>query len=82
MQGQRLPVPVDDQTMKKVAELSGGTSYDASTLAQLKDVYTLQQQIGYQTIRGDASRGWLQLGTLALAMAALAGLLLNRRLPA
>jgi Ca-activated chloride channel family protein len=76
------PVPVDDETMKKVAELSGGTAYDASTIAQLSDVYaTLQQQIGYETIKGDASAGWLRLGTLALALAVLAGLTVNRRLP-
>ncbi len=80
--GQRQPVPVDDTTMKKVAELSGGNAYNASNLQQLKDVYaTLQQQIGYETIRGDASVGWLRLGALVLAAAALAALLLNRRLP-
>ncbi|MBV9353155.1 MAG: VWA domain-containing protein, partial [Mycobacterium sp.] len=61
--GQRQPVPVDDTTMKKVAELSGGSWYNASNLQQLKDVYSsLQQQIGYETIRGDASVGWLRLG--------------------
>jgi Ca-activated chloride channel family protein len=78
----RQPVPVDDETMKTVAELSGGTAYDASTIAELSDVYaTLQQQIGYETIKGDASAGWLRLGTLALALAVLAGLTVNRRLP-
>jgi Ca-activated chloride channel homolog len=81
--GQRQPVPVDDTTMKKVAELSGGNAYNASNLQELKDVYaSLQQQIGYETIRGDASVGWLRLGALILAAAALAALLLNRRLPA
>ena len=80
--GQRQPVPVDDTTMKKVAELSGGNAYNASNLQELKNVYaTLQQQIGYETIRGDASVGWLRLGALILAAAALAALLLNRRLP-
>jgi Ca-activated chloride channel family protein len=80
--GQRQPVPVDDTTMKKVAELSGGNAYNASNLQELKDVYaTLQQQIGYETIRGDASVGWLRLGALILAAAALAALLFNRRLP-
>ncbi|MGC2654480.1 MAG: VWA domain-containing protein [Mycobacterium sp.] len=80
--GQRQPVPVDDTTMKKVAELSGGNAYNASNLQELKDVYaTLQQQIGYETIRGDASVGWLRLGALILAAAGLASLLLNRRLP-
>ena len=79
---QRQPVPVDDETMKKVAQLSGGQSYSASNLSELKGVYaTLQQQIGYETIRGDASTGWLRLGSLVLALAALAALLINRRLP-
>jgi Ca-activated chloride channel family protein len=80
--GQRLPVPVDDATLKKVADLSGGTSYSASSIAELKNVYaTLQQQIGYETIKGDASGGWLRLGAAVLALSALAALLMNRRLP-
>ncbi|WP_231978476.1 VWA domain-containing protein, partial [Mycobacterium sp. E3298] len=36
---QRQPVPVDDTTMKKVAELSGGSWYNAASLAELKAVY-------------------------------------------
>jgi Ca-activated chloride channel family protein len=80
--GVRQPVPVDDETMKKVAQISGGTAYNASTATQLKDVYaTLQQQIGYEPTRGDASRGWLILGTLVAALAVLAGLLIHRRVP-
>ncbi|OHV05810.1 VWA domain-containing protein [Mycobacterium talmoniae] len=80
--GQRQPVPVDDDSLKKIADLSGGSFYTASSLEQLKDVYsTLQDQIGYETIRGDASTGWLRLGSLVLALAGLAALLINRRLP-
>src|SRR6202030_213885 len=79
---QRQPVPVDDVMLKKVAQLSGGQSYSASNLSELKGVYsTLQQQIGYETIGGDASTGWLRLGSLVLALAALAALLITRRLP-
>ncbi|WP_026356811.1 VWA domain-containing protein [Mycobacterium sp. 141] len=79
---QRQPVPVDDETLKKIAQLSGGDSFNASNLEQLKAVFTsLQQQIGYETIKGDASLGWLRLGALVLALAALAGLFINRRLP-
>lgn len=79
---QRQPVPVDDETLKKVAQLSGGNAYNAATLAELKAVYSsLQQQIGYETIKGDASTGWLRLGALVLALAGLAALLINRRLP-
>ncbi len=79
---QRQPVPVDDVMLKKIAELSGGNAYSASSLEQLKAVFTsLQEQIGYETIKGDASVGWLRLGSLVLALAALAALLINRRLP-
>jgi Ca-activated chloride channel homolog len=80
--GQRVPVPVDDETMRHVAELTGGTTYNASTLSELKDIYaTLQQQIGYEITRGDASAGWLRLAAVTVALSMLAGLLLNRRLP-
>jgi Ca-activated chloride channel homolog len=48
----------------------------------LTNVYsTLQEQIGDQDARGDASAGWLRLGALVLAAATLAALLINRRLP-
>lgn len=79
---QRQPVPVDDETLRRIAELSGGNAYNASTLEQLKEVYsTLQEQIGYEIIKGDASVGWVRLGSFTLALAALAALLFNRRLP-
>lgn len=79
---QRQPVPVDDDMLKRIADLSGGSAYTASSLEQLKEVFTsLQEQIGYETIKGDASTGWLRLGALVLAISALAALLINRRLP-
>jgi len=79
---QRQPVPVDDEMLAKIADLSGGSAYTASSLEQLKEVFTsLQEQIGYETIKGDASVGWLRLGALSLALAALAALVINRRLP-
>jgi Ca-activated chloride channel homolog len=79
---QRQPVPVDDEMLQKIAELSGGDAYTASSLEQLKGVFTnLQEQIGYETIKGDASVGWLRLGALMLGLAALAALMINRRLP-
>jgi Ca-activated chloride channel homolog len=79
---ERVPVPVDPEMMKKIAQLSGGESYTAADTAELKKVYsTLQEQIGYETTRGEASIGWLRLGALVAALAALAALLINRRLP-
>jgi Ca-activated chloride channel family protein len=79
---QRQPVPVDDEMLKKIAQLSNGQAYTASNVEQLKEVFTnLQEQIGYETRKGDASAGWLRLGALVAALAALAALLINRRLP-
>ena len=79
---QRQPVPVDDEMLKQIAELSGGEAFTAGSLSELNRVYsTLQEQIGYETIKGEASIGWLRLGTLILVGAVLAALLINRRLP-
>jgi len=82
MDGQRTPVPVDDEMLKKIAQLSGGQSYSASNVEELKEVFTnLQEQIGYEIQKGDAGTGWLRLGSLVLALAAVCALLVNRRLP-
>ena len=81
--GSTIPVPVDDQTLKKICEITDGQAFHADSLESLKNVYsTLQRQIGYETVKGDASLAWMLLGAVAMAGAVLAGLLLNRRLPA
>ena len=80
---QRQPVPVDDETLQEGRRaLRWQVPTTPPAWQELKDVYaSLQQQIGYETIKGDASVGWLRLGALVLALAALAALLINRRLP-
>jgi len=44
-------------------------------------VYATQQQIGYESTRGDAGAGWIVLTALTVVLAVLAGLPSNRRLP-
>jgi Ca-activated chloride channel family protein len=67
LNGQQVPVPVDDQTLQKIGEITGGQAFHAGSLQELNGVYaTLQQQIGYQTIR---------------VAALIAGVMMNRRLP-
>ncbi|WP_322859608.1 VWA domain-containing protein [Mycobacterium europaeum] len=81
-EGATIPVPVDDQTLQKICDITGGESFHADSLESLKNVYsTLQRQIGYETVKGDASLAWMLLGAAAMAGAILAGLVLNRRLP-
>ncbi|BBX39940.1 VWA domain-containing protein [Mycobacterium simiae] len=82
-QGATIPVPVDDQTLQEICKITDGQAFHADSLQSLKEVYsTLQRQIGYETVKGDASLAWVLLGTVVMAGAVLAGLLLNRRLPA
>lgn len=79
---QRVDVPVDDESLRKIANIAGGEFFTASSLAELNKVYqTLQSQIGYERERGDNSRPWLIAGTLVVLIALLGALLLNRRLP-
>jgi Ca-activated chloride channel homolog len=81
-EGANIPVPVDDQTLQKICEITDGQAFHADSLESLKDVYTtLQRQIGYETVKGDASLAWMLLGAAVLAGAILAGVFLNRRLP-
>jgi Ca-activated chloride channel family protein len=81
--GEEIPVPVDDTTLQRISEISGGQTFHADSLDQLENVYeTLQRVIGYETISGDASAAWIRLGALALIGALVAAVYLNRRLPA
>ncbi len=79
---QRVKVPVDNESLREIAKLSGGEFYTASSLEELTAVYdTLEEQIGYETTRGDASRPWLLLGMLVVAAGIVTGLLYRQRLP-
>jgi Ca-activated chloride channel homolog len=81
-EGQHVPVPVDDVTLKTICEITDGQAFSAGSLEELSNVYSaLQEQIGYRSVRGDASEGWIRLGAAVLAAAAVAGVLINRRLP-
>jgi Ca-activated chloride channel family protein len=81
-EGATIPVPVDDQTLQKICEITNGQAFHADSLESLESVYsTLQRQIGYETVKGDASLAWMLLGVVVMACAVLAGLFLNSRLP-
>jgi Ca-activated chloride channel family protein len=83
LDGEQVPVPVDDTSLSEVAKLSGGQFYPARSNADIHRVYdTLGQQIGYQTMRTDASKPWFALGTLAVIAAVGAGLIVSQRVPA
>jgi len=83
IQGTEQPVPVDDDLLREVAQLTHGDFYKAVTGEQLKQVYaSLRDQIGYTTEQSDASKPWLILGTLLALTAGGASLFIGQRLPA
>ena len=80
--GERVPVAVDDASMRKIAELSAGQFFTAATEQELRQVYAeLGEQIGYEIRRVDTSRPWLAGGSLLLIAGVGTGLALGRRLP-
>ncbi|MEU7476063.1 VWA domain-containing protein [Lentzea sp. NPDC042327] len=82
IEGRQQAVPVDDDSMKEIAKISGGEFFKAASAEELRRVYdTLGEQIGYEKKQADASKPWLVLGTLTAMVAAAAALLLGQRLP-
>lgn len=82
IQGERIPVKVDDESMREIARLSGGEFYNAATAGELDDVYsTLSEQIGYEIKRKDASKPWYALGTVTVMAAVGVALGFGQRLP-
>ncbi|BBZ49279.1 VWA domain-containing protein [Mycobacterium heidelbergense] len=82
MDGQRVAVPVSTDQMKTIARLSGGQSYTATNIGELNKSYgAIESDIGYRTVPGPGSAGWLRLGVIAALVATALALLLNRRLP-
>jgi Ca-activated chloride channel homolog len=82
MDGQRVAVPVSSDQMKTIARLSGGQSYTATNVAELNKSYNaIEKEIGYRTVPGPGSAGWLRLGVIAALTATALALLINRRLP-
>ena len=83
MKNQTVPVPVDTEMMKTIARLSGGHTATAQNIDELnKDFGAVEDELGYQVVRGPASAGWLRIAVIVGAIGALLGLLINRRLPA
>ena len=82
MDGQRVAVPVSADQMRTIARLSGGQSYTATNISELNKSYNaIENDIGYRTVPGPGSAGWLRLGVITALIATALALLINRRLP-
>ncbi|MEU9506408.1 VWA domain-containing protein [Micromonospora sp. NPDC048170] len=71
--GRPIQVPVDGQTLRAVADETGGVFHEASTSDELRAVYEdIGTSVGYRTERQDVSARFIGLG-LVFAMGAAAG---------
>ncbi|MEV7328757.1 VWA domain-containing protein [Micromonospora sp. NPDC093244] len=71
--GRPIQVPVDGQTLRAVADETGGMFHEASTSDELRAVYDdIGSSVGYRTERQDVSARFIGLG-LVFAMGAAAG---------
>ncbi|PZF97703.1 VWA domain-containing protein [Micromonospora deserti] len=71
--GRPIQVPVDGQTLRAVAEETGGGFHEASTSDELRAVYEdIGTSVGYRTERQDVSARFIGLG-LVFAMGAAFG---------
>lgn len=73
--GEMHPVPVDEESMQKVTEITGGQSYTAETGAELEEVYSdIDSSIGYTTEEQEVTGrfvGYALVGALAAAAVSL-----------
>jgi Ca-activated chloride channel homolog len=68
--GQLVPVPVDEAALAALADATNGEAYEAESAEQLTEVYDdIQSSIGYRTEQRDVTR-WAVLVALILGFAA------------
>jgi Ca-activated chloride channel homolog len=82
LDGKREPVPVDHQLMAQIAELSGGRTFDAASLSELKDVYSnIGSEVGYQKAEREVTARFAGYGLAFAVLAALGAISLGARWP-
>lgn len=82
VQGQEIPVPVDVDGMKQLAQATGGTAFTAQSGDQLRKVYAdIGKQVGTTTKRKEVTDEVTGLGLLLALLAGAASLAWTTRLP-
>jgi Ca-activated chloride channel homolog len=81
LDGERVPVPVDRETLEQIAEETGGSYSEAASAAELSEVYEdLGSQIGYTTEPRDVSYWFVRGGVLFALLGVVLSLVWTNRL--
>jgi Ca-activated chloride channel family protein len=82
LDGRTEQVPVDGETLRSVAERTGGNYYEAGSGAELRDVYDdIDTSIGYERERQDVSARFIGAGLVLALLAGAASMIWFSRLP-
>jgi len=77
-----VPVPPDTDTLKQIADTTGGTAFDAPTAKELASVYdNLESRVGYTEERQEMTVALVAAGLLLVVVGAGASALWFGRLP-
>lgn len=76
------PVPVDGETLRSVAQATGGNFFEAGSADELRNAYAdIGGSVGYETERQDVSARFIGIGLVFAVLAALASMFWFARLP-
>ncbi|GIE97445.1 VWA domain-containing protein [Paractinoplanes rishiriensis] len=76
------PVPVDGQTLRSVADATGGNYFEAGNTDELRAAYAdIGSSVGFETETQDVSARFIGIGLLLAVLAAVASLFWFARLP-
>jgi Ca-activated chloride channel family protein len=79
--GDTVSVPADPATMQRIADRSGGKSFTAETLNELKSVYDqIRKTVGYDTKQSDLTVWFVGFALVSALLAAAAGLIWSQKL--
>lgn len=82
IEGQQTPVPVDEETMRQIAEGTGAETYTATSGEELEQVYAdIGSSVGYTTETQEITARWVGFAFLTALATAVSSLFLLGRLP-
>ncbi len=82
VEGRLVPVPVNREALRRLAETTGGKAFDATSGRELRQVYAdIGSSIGYRTVPREVTAWFVGLGLLFAMAGAVGSLVWTSRLP-